>query len=194
MGLRGAGTTHRALALTVTTTNCAQKREYAYSERIEMSYDYLIDSPKDNPTDGQSLATSLIGVGNAIAYGLAAVLNQCAADGTPIYAVELASWQEVLESGEFLCCTWVYSCSIIRSQLILWACFSPCLQAIANLPLRKASAKSFAVSLQFAQIACTLILLSKQLRLTPLKELSVNLTLNSSLFPIPLIESPLPDL
>lgn len=100
MGLRGTESPRRSLALTVTTTNCVKERENPYSRRIEIVYDYLIDFSIGAPDQDQVLAASLIGVGNAVAYGLAAVLNRCGADGSSVYAVELASWHEVLESGK----------------------------------------------------------------------------------------------
>jgi hypothetical protein len=100
MGLRGTETLQRFLASTVTTTNCAKERGDPYSRRIEIVYDYLIDFPTGALNQDQELAASLTGVGNAVAYGLAAVLNRCGADGAPVYAVELASWHDVLESGK----------------------------------------------------------------------------------------------
>jgi hypothetical protein len=98
MGLRG--TSQRSLALTVTTPNCVKKREGPYTKRIEIVYDYLVEFPIGAPDQDHTLATSLVGIGNAVAYELASVLNRCGADGAPIYAVELASWHEVLESGK----------------------------------------------------------------------------------------------
>jgi hypothetical protein len=86
----------RSLALTVATTNCMNIRHEPYKAKLEFTYDYLVEyKPSQGPPD-------LIGIENAIAYGVAAALDTCNADESPLYAVELASRHEIYKDGRSL--------------------------------------------------------------------------------------------
>ena len=94
------GKTPRSLAFTVSTTNCESVRDGPYKARLELIYDYLVEYRADDNVDDDD-GPDVIGVGNAIAYGVAAALDTCSATGAPLYAVDLTSRHEVFENGEF---------------------------------------------------------------------------------------------
>lgn len=94
MALRGSEIS-RALTLTVSTTKCLTIRRRPYRAKMEFVYDYLIEYGSANDT-----RLDLIGIENAIAYGVASALNTCDQDGSPLYAVELTSRDQVSQDGK----------------------------------------------------------------------------------------------
>ena len=105
--LRGTGASQhpRSLALTVTTTNCVNTRNEPYKARLELVYDYLVEYSDHGIVSGgnnrdENDGLDLIGVENAVAYGLASALDTCNVGGSPLYAVELASRHHVFKDGE----------------------------------------------------------------------------------------------
>ena len=93
------GKNPRSLAVTVSTTNCLNIRDDPYKARLELIYDYHVEySVIDNVDDDKG--PDVIGVGNALSFAVAAALDTCSSDGSPLYAVELVSRHEVLNDGE----------------------------------------------------------------------------------------------
>lgn len=89
----------RSLAVTVSTTNCLNIRDTPYKARLELIYDYHIEySPSDYIDDDNG--PDVFGVGNAISFAVAAALDTCSLDGSPLSAVELVPRHEVLDDGE----------------------------------------------------------------------------------------------
>ena len=95
MTLRGNNHPSRSLALTVTSTNCSTVRSEPYRTRMELIYDYLVEY---NDVDGA--LPDLIGIESAISYGVAGSLNTCDSEGSPLFAVELASRHRVAKEGK----------------------------------------------------------------------------------------------
>ena len=96
-GLRGYD--QRSLAVTVSTTNCLNIRDAPYKARLELIYDYHVEYSVVNNVDDNK-GPDVIGVGNAVSFAVAAALDTCSSDGSPLYAVELVSRHEVLDDGE----------------------------------------------------------------------------------------------
>jgi len=87
--------------LTASTTSCSNIREKPYKARLEIIYDYLVEYRAENEATGRDIIIpDVIGVGNAVAFGVADALDSCGADGSPLYAVELASRHHIFEDGE----------------------------------------------------------------------------------------------
>ena len=93
----GRGTS-RSLGLTVSTTNCVGLRHEPYKYRFGLIYDYLIEYATGN--DGEEMGPDLLGVENAVAYGVASALDECNQDESPLYAVGLASRHKELKDGK----------------------------------------------------------------------------------------------
>lgn len=89
------GTASRSLALTVTTTNCINVRKQPYKAKLALVYDYLVEYNEVGIDD-----PDLIGVENAVVYGVAAALDTCDVDGSPLCAVELATRHHVFKDGK----------------------------------------------------------------------------------------------
>ena len=98
----GQGRTSRSLGLTVATSRCIGLRTEAYKYRLGLFYDYLIEYAPLNSTE--DAIPDLFGVENAIAYGVAAALDDCDADGSPLYAVALVAKHAILQNGKWMSC------------------------------------------------------------------------------------------
>ena len=93
------GNDRRSLVVTVSTTNCLNIRDSPYKARLELIYDYHVEYNTSEHGDDDT-GPDVVGVGNAISFAVAAALDTCSPDGSPLNAVELVSRHEVLDYGE----------------------------------------------------------------------------------------------